>query len=161
MSSASGITGRGTHLRLALPFFVVAAIAIVAAGFLAAALTQQPMRQGIWLVAFLILVVGVAQVLLGAGRVWLSGKAVTRQGMLVECLVYNLANAMVIGGALSSWVALVLAGTVLFVLLLLRFLVASLGCTAGRWLWLYRLFLLLLAGSASIGLGLSAIQAVT
>lgn len=147
------------ELRAALPFLVTAAVAVISAGLLAAFLAHLPSRQLLWTVAYLVLVVGVGQAALGTGRAWFSGRVPVPRTALLECVLFNLANAGVIAGTLLGQRTALWAGTALFAVVLLRFLWTSRGARGARLLAAYRLGTAFLLASAATGLFLSLLRA--
>src|SRR6185312_9648817 len=62
------------RLRAARPFLLTALLALLFAGFVAAAIAHAPTRSLVWMVAYLVLVAGVAQGVLGLGQALLPGQ---------------------------------------------------------------------------------------
>ena len=83
-------------VRRTWPFWVAAALGIVGGGLIAGFLAHTPSRPAMWLVAYLVLVVGVAQVL-AAGQVWLAPFPASPALLASEWILFNAANALVIG----------------------------------------------------------------
>jgi MFS family permease len=143
-------------LTAAMPFLIVAAIAIVSAGVLAAAIAHAPTQPWVWLVAYLVLVVGVAQALLGATQAWLTEPAPSRPLRAIEFALFNIGNVGVMAGTLCASWPTVLAGTLLFAASLALFLYSTRRARRGWPLHVYRLLLTSLIVGATIGLVLSA-----
>lgn len=57
---------------------------------------------GSWAAAYLVLVGGVAQQVLGAGTAWLASRPPTRRKASTELAVWNLGVAAVLGGTISG-----------------------------------------------------------
>jgi len=145
-----------TRMRTAMPFVLVAALAVVGGGMLSAAMAHAPCRTAMWAVAYLVLVVGVVQAVLGVGQALLSQQGPGARIRAVEWLAFNAGNTGVIAGTVvSSW-PLVLAGTLLFVLALAIFLHATRTARRGWPAHAYRLLIVCMGGSAIVGLLLSA-----
>lgn len=142
----------------ALPFLLVALLAIVAGGLVAAVMAHAPSRALMWMVAYLVLVAGVAQAGFGVGQAWLAPVGVPVRRVLLQCGFFNLGNAGVIVGTLVSAPSLVMAGTISFVLALLMFLAGTRGARAGWPLLAYRIGLGLIALGAAIGVLLSLVR---
>ncbi|MDN5770907.1 MAG: hypothetical protein L0H24_08450, partial [Microlunatus sp.] len=83
-----------------LPFAGVGLAAVVAGGLIAAAIAHAPTQPLVWLVAYLVLVVGVAQAALGVGQHRLADHRLTTTQLWTEFALYNLGNAAVIVGTL-------------------------------------------------------------
>ena len=154
--SAQGNPAWCERIGAARLFLIVALLAIVAAGTIAAAMAHAPSRKLLWMVAYLVLVVGVTQAVLGIGQALLAMRETTGPVRLVECAMFNLGNAGVIVGTLCSLWSLVLAGTLLFAVALAIFLHATRGARAGWSILAYRLLIVGVGGSSIIGLVLAA-----
>ena len=144
----------------AAPFLVVALLAIVAGGLVAAVSAHAPSRALVWMVAYLVLVVGVAQAALGAGQAWLAAIRPSVRLVVLQCLLFNLGSAGVIAGTLMASAPLVTTGTVVFVVALLLFLAGTRGAPAGWVLTAYRLGIGLVVIGAAVGVLLSLLRAV-
>lgn len=142
------------------PFLVVAGLAIVGGGAVAAAIAHAPSRKLVWMVAYLVLVVGVAQAFLGAGRMLLNTPLPGPRTRIIEWMLFNVGNVCVIAGTLLSSLLLVRAGTVLFVVSLVMFLYATRAARGGWLIHAYRVVLLLVGAGALIGLALSTLSAL-
>lgn len=142
--------------RAAAPFLALGAAAIIAGGLVAAAVAHDPRQELVWMSAYLVLIVGVAQLVFGAGQAWLAPRPPTAALVAVEWIVLNLGNAGVVGGTLAGRFSLVLAGTLLFAAAIALFLYGSRGADRSRWLLGYRILLGLIFLSALTGLALSA-----
>lgn len=149
----------GTHngrLSAATPFLMAAALAVVGAGIVAAAVAHAPSQPLVWMIAYLVLVVGVAQAALGGAQAWLSLSPPSRTFCATQFILFNAGNVGVIGGTLGSSWPVVLAGTLLFTVALAMFLYSSWRARSGWLSQLHRLLVLVLFGGATIGLVLSA-----
>lgn len=147
------------RLTAALPFVLVALLAIVGGGLVAAIVAHAPSRPLVWMVAYLVLVAGVAQAALGVGQAWLALRAPSVRRATAQCLLFNLGNAGVIAGTLCASSLLAGSGTVAFVAALLLFLHGTRGARAGWARVIYRGLLALVATGAAIGLLLSVLRA--
>ena len=154
-----GCTATGLRERLgaARAFLATALAALLAAGFVAAAVAHAPTRPVVWMVAYLVLVAGVAQGVLGLGQALLAPRLPPPAWRFGEWLLFNLGNAGVIAGTLLAAPALVTAGTALFVAALAAFLLGARGAAAG---WLLRVFRAVLA-IAGLGACVGLILALT
>lgn len=140
-------------------FATTGLVAIIAAGALSAALAHAPTRAAMWLTAYLVLVVGIAQVALGAGQAWLASRPPPSALLGSQWLLFNGANALVISGRLLVRPAAVAVGAVLLAMALGLFLRGVRGADGGWLLQVYRLLVALLACSALVGVGLSLFTA--
>lgn len=137
-----------------LPLILAGGACIIAGGLVAAATAPAPSTHGSWAAAYLVLVAGAAQVVLGLGQAVLAPVAPSRRVVTNEVVVWNTANAAVIAGTLLGLAALLYAGSALLVLGLGVFLHSthSPGRPAPGLLWAYRLLTLLLLVSIPVGL---------
>ena len=119
-----------------------------------------PSRALVWMVAYLVLVVGVAQAALGAGQAWLATSAPSARLVTLQCLLFNLGSAGVIAGTLMASAPWVTSGTVVFAVALLLFLAGTRGARTGGLSIAYRIGLGLLALGATVGVTLSLLRTV-
>lgn len=146
------------RVRAAMSFVVMAALAVVGGGVLAAAMAHAPNRMVMWAVAYLVLVVGVIQAVLGVGQALLLQRVPAGRTRIIEWLAFNAGSAGVITGTVvSSW-RVVLLGTLLFALALVIFLYATRVARRGWPILAYRLLIVFMGGSAIVGLLLSALR---
>ena len=143
------------HIGVARPFLLTALAALLIAGFVAAAIAHAPTRPLVWMVAYLVLVAGVAQGVLGLGKVLLPARPPTSRVCIAEWLLFNGGNAGVIAGTLLVSPALVAVGTALFVAALAAFLLGVRGAGGGWLLQLFRAVLLVTGLGACAGLVLT------
>lgn len=149
----------GPRWRTAQAFVATGAAAIIGGGLVAAAVIHAPVPRLVWMSAYLVLIVGVAQIVFGAGQASLASRQPNPGWVAAEWIVFNLGNAGVIGGTLAGTFALVLAGTALFAAGIALFLVGTRGAIRG-WLAGYRILLGLIFLSSLVGLGLSFARAL-
>ena len=142
----------------AAPFSVLGIAAVVGGGALAAAIAHRPTQGLVWLVAYLVLVVGVAQYLLGAGQAVLAPSAPPAGVLWGQWVLLNLGHLGVIKGRLGEHFGLVLAGTFAYAAALLWLVRSVRGAPGSRRLWLYRLFALFLLLSSLTGVALTALR---
>ena len=147
------------RVNSALPFLLVSALAIVSAGALAAAMAHAPTQKVLWAVAYLVLVVGVSQAVFGVGQALLATRATSVSMRVAEWILFNLGNVGVIAGTLCSSQLLVWLGTLLFAASLITFLWATRGVRGGWAILAYRMLLVLIGGSAVVGLVLTVVRA--
>lgn len=141
------------------PFAGVGLAAVVAGGMIAAAIAHAPTEPLVWLVAYLVLIVGVAQAALGVGQHRLADSRLSPAWLWSEFALYNLGNAGVIAGTLLDLTPLVDAGGILLVVALIGFLLGSRGAGKSALRWPYRILIVLLLISVPIGLLLAQLQA--
>ncbi|WP_181302125.1 hypothetical protein [Rhodanobacter sp. PCA2] len=153
--SAALPAGLRERLRVARPFLLTALAASLGAGLVAAAIAHAPTRPLVWMVAYLILVAGVAQGVLGLGQALLPPRPPAARRCIMEWLLFNGGNAGVIAGTLLASPALVALGTALFVAALAAFLLGVRGAGGGWLLQLFRAMLMVTGLGACVGLALT------
>lgn len=139
-------------------FLATALAAILAGGMVSAAMAHAPARPMMWMVAYLVLVVGVAQGVLGFGQALLPARLPSLRWRVGEWVLFNAGNAGVIVGTLlvSTWLTVV--GTALFIASLVAFLIGVRGAGNGGWLLhVFRAVLAIVCVGACAGLVLSII----
>lgn len=147
-----------TRLAATWPFLATALLAILAGGVVAAAMAHAPTRLLMWMVAYLVLVAGMAQVVLGLGQALLPTKLPSLRWRAGEWLLFNAGNAGVIVGTLRDFSWLVVMGTALFVASLATFLFGVRDAAHGGWLLhVFRAVLVIVCLGACVGLVLSII----
>ncbi len=137
------------------PSFLVGAAGIVAGGLVAAIAATSPSENGIWASAYLVLVVGVAQIALGLGQSWLAEIPPSQQAILAEVAVFNLGNAAVIGGTFIDRTWLVDIGGILLIAALAMYLGATRRARGGWVLAAYRVLVAFVLVSIPVGLVLA------
>jgi hypothetical protein len=105
--------GRGLILdRSTSAFLASSGVLIVAGGAVAAVNSAAPFGHGSWLAAYLVLVGGVSQVVLGAGRLALRAPRPTPALLRAQLVLWNLGSLAVPAGVLADAPALVTVGSV-------------------------------------------------
>lgn len=146
--------------RSARAFIAIGTGAILFGGLVAAAVAHDPSRHLVWMVAYLVLVAGLAQVAFGVGQAMLANRALPRSLIAAQVLLFNLGNAGVIIGTVTEMFIPVAGGTVLLLLGLGLFFYASRN-GRGHLRHAYQALLGIIAIGALIGLTLSAVSNVT
>ncbi len=147
------------------PLFALGAIGIVSGGLVAAATAPSPTEHGSWAAAYLVLVVGVAQIALAAGQAALSANSPSARLIDIETVGWNVANGLVVAGTLANIHALVYAGGALLVVAPATFASGVRGHEAttvlrgSRWpLYAFRALVVLLLVSVPTGLVLATVR---
>ncbi len=142
-------------VRRAWPFWAAAVLAVVGGGLISGVLAHAPSRQAMWLVAYLVLVVGMAQVALAVGQAWLAVSPAPRALLAGEWILFNAANALVIAGTLLGHAAWVSVGALWLAAALLLFLRGVRGAVGAWPVYAFRGLVGLLGCSALVGVGLT------
>jgi len=147
----------------ALPFLALGGLSIVFGGLVAAVTAIAPTRHTTWAAAYLVLVVGVAQLGIGVGQALLAPRLPSPRLITAEVLTWDVGNAGVIAGTLLNRVALVDLGGVLLAVSLVLFLLGARGhARQKRWLlYGYRLLITIVLVSIPIGLYLARVRQST
>lgn len=153
---APGLAVSATELRRSGPLLVPGLVGVITGGLIAAGGARAATPAIVWLVAYLVLVVGVAQLALAIGQTLLASPVVSIARIRLESLLFNMGSVLVMAGTIGDSLALVLLGTVLFVGALGAFVLAVRGTSGGYVAHAYRGMIALLAISALVGLLLSA-----
>ena len=140
-------------------FVLVGSIAIIAGGLTAAITRPAGVAAGTWVAAYLVLVVGVAQLGLGLGQALLAGGVPATTYRRWEFALFNLGNLGVLVGTVTEIVAPVMAGGAILLVSLLLF-IAAVRRSRGhrRHLIMYRLLVAVIAVSIPIGLTMSFLR---
>jgi len=143
--------------RLSWPFFATGALAIIGGGIASAIAAQAPNYLASWAVAYLVLVVGVAQIALGAGLTELAQGNPANHSLLSIFALFNLGNAGVLAGTLlqdqsSHSIFLVDLGSLLLAGALLLGIGIARGAPPSRLRLLYYLLAIGLLISMFIGI---------
>ena len=135
------------------PFLVIGGGSVIVGGCVAAGSSVTPSAALSWAAAYLVLVVGVAQVALGLGQGVIIRPSVPTGVRAGELCGWNLGNAAVLVGALCRFETLLLIGSALLLAALALFAFFTRD-RAGDHRWLavgYRILLIVLAISVPAG----------
>lgn len=142
---------------------------VVAGGLIAAITGPLDWRQGSWLAAYLVLVGGVAQFVMGRVPTWFA-LPVSLRVAWTQVIGWNLGNAVVIAGSLASLPNVVDIGGAILVVILVDMLRDEfrrdssapshrpLKVPLTLWRWAYRALLIVLAVSVPVGLVLAHLR---
>lgn len=155
--SSSAITRR---YRPAVPFVVVGSVAVVAGGLVAAVSRPTDFGHGPWLAAFLVLVAGVVQIVLGAGQSWLADQPMAAGPVRLELVSWNLSVLTTVVGTLVDAPVLTTVGGVLMIVALALFLRGvRAAASAPRWaITTYRVLVGIVLVSTPVGLALAWVR---
>ncbi|MBN9622296.1 MAG: hypothetical protein J0H06_04970 [Actinobacteria bacterium] len=125
----------------------------MAGGLVAAVNSAAPFAHGSWVAAYLVLVGGVAQLLLGVGCLGLPVPRLSARLRGAQLGLWNVGNAVVVGGVLVDAVAVVVVGSVMLLAALGGFAVGGGRIRRDRRarVIIYRIVILGLAVSVVIG----------
>lgn len=137
------------------PFVLLGGACIVAGGLVSAAAAPTASYLSSWAVAYLVLVAGAAQVVLGLGQARLTGD-LSRRVLQGELLAWNLGNAAVLAGTLLGVAPALYAGCALLVAALVLVLLAIRHARNGWLLTTTRIVVVLLLVSIPVGIVLQA-----
>ena len=133
---------------------------VVAGGLISAVTASVPSQRTAWLVAYLVLIGGAAQIGLGYGQAKLADENPSRRRVLGELLAFNLGNAAVIAGTFLVQPYLVDAGGAAIVVSLVLFWRGARGRPGQGWLrYTYAILVAALIVSIPIGLALAHVRA--
>lgn len=135
------------------PFAIAGSVSVIAGGVLASAIAApMPTRHGVWAVAYLVLVLGVGQLTLGAGHALLPATPETPRGAVWAATAFNVAGLAILAGVVTGYVAVFDVGAVLLFGTLVLFLYEVRTAARPGWaLNVYRLLIAVLVVSIPIG----------
>ncbi|HYI23946.1 MAG TPA: hypothetical protein VD767_00920 [Thermomicrobiales bacterium] len=136
----------------AAPFVIAGTASVIAGGLIAAVTAHDPTRHGVWTVAYLVLVGGVAQLALGIGQAIFTREPPGQTTTWVEFIGFNAGNAGVIAGTLTGQTWLVDAGSVLLAGALILFLRSVLGVPRTVPVLVYQVLIVFVLGSIPVGM---------
>lgn len=135
------------------PFALAGTAAVVVGGALAAAIAApSPTRHGVWAVAYLVLVLGVGQLVIGAGQALLAAEPLKPGAAAVTAAAFNVSGAAIVLGVVTDRIVVFDVGAaLLFVVLAWLLYVVRRGARGGWTLFAYRSFIAALIVSIPIG----------
>jgi len=146
--------------RSPIPFAIIASFSIIIAGFISAITAFSLSYFASWVVAYLVLVVGVAQLMLGFGQAYLAEEAPSQSLLIAEIVLFNAANIATIAGTLLSWLVIVYIGAIFMIVSLALFL-WGVRIANRKHIWLlygFRAIVFILIISAGIGLVIASLK---
>lgn len=156
--STPDIVPRSSAGRAAAPFVVIGLVLVVVGGLVSAAAAPSASYHSSWAVAYVVLVAGVAQGLLGLGQAVLTEGATPFRVRGAELTCWNLGNALVIVGTLLDLPAVLYLGCVPLVATLVLVLWSTAHVRSTWLLWATRVVVVVLLVSIPTGI---VIQAAT
>lgn len=143
--------------RSGVAFAAAGAMLVVVGGFVSAAGGEAPSRHLAWASAYLVLVCGVAQILVGGGQALVASDPPRREILVAQFCMFNLANAGILVGTLAGVTELLdVASALLIVALgLFAWTTRKVGRHRRRVLLGYRAILVVLGVSVPIGVMLA------
>lgn len=146
----------GLRLARAAPYWTGAALAVAAAGAVSAASAFAPTYLASWAAAFLALVVGLAQALIGTARVLLPPQPPDVTTTWREALAFDAAGLAVLAGTALDRPAVTTAGAALMLSVLAVWTnVERRSVRRGPWRWAFRIMVSVLAISVPVGVALA------
>lgn len=139
-------------------FVVAGVVCVIGGGLLSAATAPVASYHSSWAVAYVVLVAGVAQVVLGLAQGALAPDGIPVRVWQAEFGAWNLGNAAVVAGTVLDVPPLLYAGCVLLVTTLALVLTAIRRARPGRLLTTTRLIVVLLLVSMPVGVALQALD---
>lgn len=138
-------------------FVIIGVICIVGGGVVAAISRPTEFGTGPWVAAYLVLVGGVAQIALGAGRALLDSEPPRIASTIIEVVAWNIGVAATIGGTLLASPVLTTIGGLATAAALVGFLTnLHRSPDIARWVTdAYRVFVAFVLLSVPIGLVLA------
>ncbi|HEX7321884.1 MAG TPA: hypothetical protein VF299_02955 [Mycobacterium sp.] len=136
------------------PFAAAGAGSVLAGGLLAAVIAAPaPTRHGVWAVAYLVLVLGVSQIVLGAGEALLAVTPPNTRMVAATAVTFNVANVAILAGIVTSHAGVFDAGALLLIAALVLFLNGVRHSDRRAWpLYAYRSFVGILIVSVPFGM---------
>lgn len=136
------------------PFVLAGVFSVIAGGLLAAAIAAPaPTRHGVWAAAYLVLVLGVGQIVLGTGQALLASVPPPAAMIAGTAALFNIANIAILLGIVTDHMLVFDAGSVLLLISLVLFVNGVRRAAQRGWpLHVYRLLVAVLIVSIPIGM---------
>lgn len=141
----------------ALPFAIMGTIAVVGGSLLSAALAPTPSYHGNWAVAYIVLVAGVGQIVLGVGQTATTAGRVRRAVVVMQVLLLNLGSVATVIATVGDIRVLLYVAAALQLIALISFLWATRHGARGLTLVALRTVTVLLVISIPIGIVLQSL----
>ncbi|HEY5224384.1 MAG TPA: hypothetical protein VIJ18_15220 [Microbacteriaceae bacterium] len=149
--------------RSMTPFVIIGGISIVLGGAISAVTALSPSYTASWAVAYVVLVAGVAQLVLGIGQARLATEQPSARVIAIEAVAFNLAHVAVVLGTVLALTPVVFAGAALLVIALILFVWGVRGGRTDSRVMLYgfRIMIAILIVTAPIGLVIASVKGVS
>jgi len=145
-----------TRLERAAPFWIGAALAVAASGTVSAISAFAPSYLASWSAAYLALVLGFAQAVIGTARVLLPARPPKPGTVVVEALAFDAAGLAVLLGTAVNRPAVTTAGAVVLMgVLAIWAYTERRSVRGGPWRWAFWAMVSVLAVSAPVGVVLA------
>ena len=151
MTGDSGGMLRDVLDRSSAAFALLGGALVVAGGIVAAVNSAAPFAHGSWLAAYLVLVAGISQVLLGVGRLALLVREPPRRLIRAQLLLWNAGSVAVPAGVLGDAALPVTAGSVALLAALACFAAGVRGVPLHAGVLAYHALIVALAASVIVG----------
>lgn len=145
-----------TH-PVALPFAIMGTIAVVGGSLLSAALAPTPSYHGNWAVAYIVLVAGFGQIVLGVGQAAATAGRVHPAVVTVQALLLNLGAAATVAATVGDIPALLYVAAAMQIVALISFLWVTRHGAHGLTLLALRIMAVLLMISTPVGIVLQSL----
>ena len=156
MTGDSGGGPRGVLDRSSATFALLGGALVITGGIVAAVNSAAPFAHGSWLAAYLVLVAGVSQVLLGVGRFALLVREPPPRLIRAQVLLWNAGSVAVPAGVLADAAPLVTLGSVALLAALACFAAGVRGVPLRAGAVGYHALIVALAASVIVGSALAA-----
>lgn len=156
--SAPGTWPTSQTRRAATPFVAIGLVLVIVGGLVSAAAAPAASYHSSWAVAYIVLVAGVAQVLLGLGQALLTAGEVPAKVRQIELWCWNLGNGAVVAGTLLDVPVLLYLGCVALIVTLVLVLRAIARVPPNWVVWTMRVVVAILLVSIPTGIVLQAIS---
>lgn len=138
-------------------FVILGTIGIVGGGLMSAAIAPSASYHGSWAVAYIVLVLGVAQAALGVAQTSVTDGTVGRATIAAQVVAWNLGGIATLAGTLMGAAPILYIGAALQVVALVLLLVATRRGRRGATLITMRVISVLLLVSTPVGIVLQAL----
>lgn len=143
--------------RAASPFVILGLALVVVGGLVSAAAAPNASYHSSWAVAYIVLVAGAAQGVLGLAQAALTAGEVSGAVRQAELWCWNVGNALVVAGTLTDVPVVLYLGCVPLIITLVLMLRAIVHVPSSWLVWLMRVVVVVLLVSMPTGIVLQAV----